>query len=202
MQPTLSRRNFLKATATVLGSTFLVACVAPPAAPAGTEPSAPAEAPGSQGEVTMVAFPLTQDDVALMRPIQDAFMEANPGITVQVQIDPWDGRENKMLAALAAGNPPNAVYLNPDFYPKFVESDVLVAFNDLLAEGFMDDYLPGPISAVQYNDNIFGLPPRPITSSLSRRQALPRRLRIGRHSARPLSKCITQMQAFGARPMT
>jgi multiple sugar transport system substrate-binding protein len=158
MQPTLSRRNFLKATATVLGSTFLVACVAPPAAPAGTEPSAPAEAPGSQGEVTMVAFPLTQDDVALMRPIQDAFMEANPGITVQVQIDPWDGRENKMLAALAAGNPPNAVYLNPDFYPKFVESDVLVAFNDLLAEGFMDDYLPGPISAVQYNDNIFGLP--------------------------------------------
>ncbi len=53
---------------------------------------------------------------------------------------------------------PNAVYLNPDFYPKFVDADELVALDDLLDGGFRDDYLDGALSAVTYDDKTFGLP--------------------------------------------
>jgi multiple sugar transport system substrate-binding protein len=157
--PAVSRRQFLQYLGMAVGASALAACapVASPGVAESTGEQASAD-PGMQGEITMLAFPLTQDDVTMFRPMQDAFQAENPGVTVNVQIDPWDGRENKMIAALAAGNPPDCVYLNPDFYPRFVNSDVLVALDEYLDDGAMDDFLPGPIAAVTYDGNTYGMP--------------------------------------------
>lgn len=109
-------------------------------------------------EITMWGFPLTQDDQQMFAPIQEAFHAEHPDIQVRVQIEPWIGREEKMLAALAAGNPPDVVYLNPDFYPKFVLAESLVPFTQYLDSDAMADYNPGPVAAVTHNDEVFGLP--------------------------------------------
>jgi multiple sugar transport system substrate-binding protein len=152
----VSRRQFLTLSAATVGAGLLAACTAPITAPTGSTGEETAAAENVQ--VVMWAFPLTSDDTVLFEPMQQAFAEANPTITVQVQIEPWNGRENKMVAALAAGNPPNAVYLNPDFYPKFVDGEALVALDEFLEGGFRDDFLEGALSAVTYENKTFGLP--------------------------------------------
>jgi multiple sugar transport system substrate-binding protein len=133
----------------------LAAC-APVAAPAGETSGETAAAENAQ--IVMWAFPLTSDDTVLFQPMQEAFTEANPNIEVTVQIEAWNGRENKMVAAIAAGNPPNAVYLNPDFYPKFVAGEEVVALDEFLEGGFRDDFLEGALSAVTYENKTYGLP--------------------------------------------
>lgn len=145
---TLSRRRLLAGTAAVAGAAAL--------GPTARRPRR-GRAQGTV-EVTMWGFPLTQDDQPLFAPIQEAFHAEYPDISVRVQIEPWDGRENKMLAALAAGNPPDAVYLNPDFYAKFVEAESLVSFTPYLEADAMADFNPGPVSAVTHNGEVFGLP--------------------------------------------
>ena len=152
----MSRRQFMFLSAATVGTGVLAACAAPVVAPAADTGGETAMAEDVQ--VVMWAFPLTGDDGVMFRPMQDAFTEANPSISVEVQIEPWNGRETKMLAALASGNAPNAVYLNPDFYPKFVDADELVALDELLEGGFRDDYLEGPLSAVTYDNKTYGLP--------------------------------------------
>jgi multiple sugar transport system substrate-binding protein len=147
---------------------------APAAQPAATKPAEakPAEAakpteskpvaaaPASKGSVQigMWAFPLTQDDAAMFKPMVEAFQKENPNITVDVQILPWTGRAEKMIASLAANQPPDVVYLNPDFYPRFVEANELVALDPLLPGGYRDDFLPGALDAVTYDNKTFGLP--------------------------------------------
>lgn len=144
--PTLSRRRLLAGSAAVAGAAAL-----------GPKVGRRTRAQGTV-DVTMWCFPLTQDDQLLFAPIQEAFHAEHPDINVKVQIEAWDGRENKMLAALAAGNPPDAVYLNPDFYPKFVEAESLVSLTPYLESDAMSDFNSGPVSAVTHNDEVFGLP--------------------------------------------
>lgn len=165
----LTRRQFIGASATAMAAGVLTACSGPAPAPTAA-PTAPAQvpipatsapteaAPAKKVKITMWGFPLGSDDVAMFRPMQQAFTNKNPNIEVAVQIEPWAGREQKMLAAIAAGNPPDCVYLNPDFYPKFVASDALAPIDDFLEKGFRDDYLPGPLEAVTHGGKTYGLP--------------------------------------------
>jgi ABC-type glycerol-3-phosphate transport system substrate-binding protein len=164
----VSRRSFLQGTlyvgAAALGTGLLAACA--PAAPSAstsagsTSAAAPAAGPAQRGSVTLThwSFPLTQDDAALFRPMVKAFSKENPSISVDVQILPWAGRAEKMTAAVAANNPPDVVYLNPDFYPRFVEAGQLTPLDPFLSGGFQDDFLPGPLGAVTYNNATFGVP--------------------------------------------
>src|SRR5688572_17331537 len=128
----LSRRRLLTGTAATAGALALGASARPAR-------RARARAQGTT-EITMWGFPLTQDDQVMFAPILEAFHAENPNIRVTVQIEAWDGRENKMLAALAAGNPPDAVYLNPDFYPKFVEAESVVSLTPYLDSDAMADF--------------------------------------------------------------
>ncbi len=146
---TLSRRSLLAGSAAAVGATALGPRVGQRRYRARAQ---------SPVEITMWGFPLTQDDQQMFAPIQEAFHAEHPDIRVNVQIEPWIGREEKMLAALAAGNPPDAVYLNPDFYPKFVQAESLVPYTQYLDSDAMDDFNPGPIAAVTHNDEIYGLP--------------------------------------------
>jgi len=161
----LSRRQFLRASATVLGAGVVSACASTPtSAPAPKATGAPAAAPtaipqarAQKATVLMWTFPFTPD-TSVYEPMQKAFTAANPNIDVQVQLEPWAGRENKMIAAVAAGNPPDAVYLNPDFYPKFVATETVIPLDKFMPAGFRDDFLPGALSAVSYNNQTYGLP--------------------------------------------
>src|SRR5207248_5195480 len=79
-------------------------------------------------------------------------------IKVDFQSLPWTGRQDKMVASIAAGNPPDTVYLNPDFYPQFVQANQVAALDSYVGPGFRDDYLPGPLEAVTYSGKTYGAP--------------------------------------------
>ena len=64
---------------------------------------------GTSGTVTMWTFPVTGNDEAMFKDLVAAFNEIYPDITVDVQVLPWNGRYEKMLTAVAGGDPPNIV---------------------------------------------------------------------------------------------
>ena len=144
----------------------------PAEAPKPAEAAKPAEAPkptvapaadvkpaaAVAGKVGMWVFPLTTDDANLYKPMVEDFQKANSAISVDMQILPWDGRSDKMIASLAANTPPDGVYLNPDFYPRFVDAKELEAFDPYLPPGYRDDFNPGPLDAVTYGGKTYGAP--------------------------------------------
>jgi ABC-type glycerol-3-phosphate transport system substrate-binding protein len=155
----ISRREMLKGLSLALAGTTLAAC-APPVVEEKVVEKMVTATPPPPAEVVIkqMSFPLGQSDVEMFRPIQDAFAEENPGVEVQVQIEPWKGRDAKMLAYIAAGNPPNCVYFNPDFYPKFLSADAVEPLDSYLEPGFRDDFVDGALGAVTYDGKTYGLP--------------------------------------------
>ncbi len=106
--------------------------------------------------VTMWAFPLSGDDPALYRPIIAAFERANPTIKINIEVFPWGGRMEKMMAAVAADATPDIAYLNTDFFPKFAEIGALWSLDGKVPQDVVDDYLPGPLSAPTYKGKLYG----------------------------------------------
>src|SRR5579871_2962812 len=81
----------------------------PTAAPnaATAAPAAPSTS-GPSGKVVMWAFPLTKDDPKnIWNPLIDKFKKQYASVDVEVQMQSWDGRREKMLAAAAAKATPD-----------------------------------------------------------------------------------------------
>jgi len=163
----LSRRQILKILG-VAGTSVLAAACAPvgaPSAPAGTTPaagqasSAPAAA---SGPVVMWAFPLTQNDPEVIwNPLVEKFKKDHPDIEVEVQMQAWDARREKMLAAAAAQATPDLAYLNNDMVFSFAQASAIVALDDYLqslAPDLVGEYPTGMIDGLKYQGKLMMLP--------------------------------------------
>lgn len=71
-----------------------------------------------QETVTMWAFPLCSDDIEMYSKLVNEFEKENPNIKVHVEVLPWQGRMEKLMAALAANQAPDVMYLNVFLVPK------------------------------------------------------------------------------------
>lgn len=102
-------------------------------------------AESAKGDVslTMWTFPFWPDDqkaeeLANYQTMVQEF-EAETGIHVDVEMLPWDNRETKILTAVAAGEGPDVVYLNPDILKQFQAYGILQP----LGEYFSDEEMGG-----------------------------------------------------------
>lgn len=110
------------------------------------------------GTVTMWAFPLSGDDAAMYEPIVKSFNEKYPNVKIDIQILPWNGRYEKMLTAIAGGNPPNVVYLNDFQVPLFASTNNLVNMNEVFTPEELSAYKDGALKAVSYDGTLYGIP--------------------------------------------
>jgi multiple sugar transport system substrate-binding protein len=85
------------------------------------------------------------------------FNEQHPDAEVNVEIQPWAQRNEKLLVALAAGAGPDICYLNEDFIPQHAEEGNIVPLGDLLADD-VDDYYPRLLEAATVDGQIFTAP--------------------------------------------
>lgn len=110
------------------------------------------------GKVVMWVFPLTQD-VSLYDPIVASFNKEYPNVQIDIQLLPWNGRYEKMLTAIAGGDPPNLVYLNDFQVPLFAATDNLVSMKEIFTEEELASfYKPGALKSVSYNGEVYGAP--------------------------------------------
>lgn len=110
--------------------------------------------------VRMWAFPMLPElrDHALYDELVAEFQKSHPNIRVRVEMLPWAGRMQKMLTAIAGNRAPDAVYLNLDFVPRFVEQDVLEPLDEYVTPEEKADYPADVIDAVTLDGKLWLLP--------------------------------------------
>src|SRR5262245_50398008 len=96
--------------------------------------------PAVQGGLDVWDFPKTDDDQQYVwQPLLQRFKKRYPEITPRVEVLPWGGRREKMMAAFAAGSPPDAAYVNSDTLSLFGSSGVLQDVGPIVAKEVWDD---------------------------------------------------------------
>lgn len=91
------------------------------------------------------------------------FMEQNPDVTITFQDEPHGDYEVKLLASIAAGNPPDIVNLLDYLFPQYVARDILAELDPEAlglesVEEVRDLYMPAALSGLTIDGKTYGLP--------------------------------------------
>ena len=147
-----------------------------------TEPSSEATEPAATGEAT--DLPLTGENYSpdIPEPAEPvtvswatwvntatpfwqqtiaAFQEVHPNITIEVQSVPGEEMFNKLLAQIAARNPPDTAYVSDWMTGALAQNEGLVALDDYIAKSTIidvDDYVPAFLQPARVGDVQYGLP--------------------------------------------
>lgn len=91
----------------------------------------------------------------------DAFHKIHPNITIEFQDVPFEEMHDKLLTQIAAGNPPDAAYLDSGNVGDFAQRSALVNLEDYIAKSKAidkKDYVPAFLTAATFEKNMYGLP--------------------------------------------
>lgn len=110
--------------------------------------------------VRMWAFPMLPElrDHELYRELIQDFRKEHPEIDVQVEMLPWAGRQQKMITAIWGDRAPDAVYLNLDFVPRFVDLNLLLPVDEYLTSDERSDYDSAVVEGVSLNGRMWMFP--------------------------------------------
>ncbi len=142
-------------------------CAAPSSAPAGPEgesaavEESAADAPDGNEPVTLTFWHHWGGNrVPLMEEQIRRFEEKYPWITVEMTLQPWENRLQKILTSVAAGEPPDVTMLGKQDVPAFVEQGALMPIDDLMsAAGITADmFYESEIEGAMYGGDTYLLP--------------------------------------------
>ncbi len=144
----------LLAIALVLG-----ACAAP-----GAPADAPAAADGGDGGDEMVTITFWHhwggNRVPLMEEQVRRFEEQNPNVKVEMTLQPWENRLQKILTGVAGGVPPSVTMLGRQDVPAFVVQDALQPLDEWMSRDGItnDDFYSSEIAGAAYDGQTWILP--------------------------------------------
>ena len=153
----LSRRTFLKSVGLGAASAYIAGCT-PVAAP-GAATDAGEVSPAAEDVSLALTHWGGESEAAYMQSLADKFVEANPGISVEVIQFPANYDE-KLLTMIAGGTPPDVQMTLRFTYFNFVANGVVINLQPHLdAIGFNpDDYYEVGLRPYTFRNNLYGLP--------------------------------------------
>lgn len=86
------------------------------------------------------------------------YERTNPGIKIKWVDIPYDAAIQKLLSAIIAGNPPDAINLSSDFLSKFESINALVDLKSFYSEDTFKIFLPNALENCTINGKIIALP--------------------------------------------
>jgi N,N'-diacetylchitobiose transport system substrate-binding protein len=95
---------------------------------------------------------------AVVKAVNADFTAAHPGTTVKVEIQQWDGIQEKTTTALAGNNPPDVLEIGNTLVSKFAESGGLKDLTDKKADLGGDAWLQGLTDAGTLDGKLYGVP--------------------------------------------
>ena len=120
-----------------------------------------AQNPDCEGDVTLTYWhhwggnriPLQEHQVA-------AFEDAHPGICVDNIFLPWDNRLQNLLAAIAAGSPPDVTMFGRQDLPFFAATESIIPLDDYMAADGVDPAIfhASEFAGTQFNGKTWVLP--------------------------------------------
>ena len=156
----ISRRRFAQVSAGVAGA----AIAAPAAVGARSRRYHPAmlQTDPVAGKVLMWAYPLVGggDQAAneeLWASVASSFNAEFPDVEVQVEVQPWTQRNEKLTTALAANAGPDVGYLNDDFIPQHGGDGNLQPLDDVLGVDAAD-FTESSLASMSVDGTLYALP--------------------------------------------
>ncbi len=157
MNKKITRRDFLKLSATGAAATLLASCAAPATeapAPAPAQTSAPVaaatEAP--KAAPTTVDFLAWGDnaDIPAWEKLSKLYMERNPNVTVNVTTvaDPNANYYPKLQTAIAGGTPPDVASFQGWEWQTYADKDLLAPVDDFVARDKFEDAYPKDFQSI------------------------------------------------------
>lgn len=114
----------------------------------------------SGGSATLWMYPIIPDQAKSQEfwsKVEKDFETANPGIDAKIELQPWEGRQEKVTTALAAGKGFDLVVLGPDQIPQYVRQGTLAAVDDVLGAD-KDKFVPNAVQALSVDGKLYGVP--------------------------------------------
>ncbi|GEM85915.1 ABC transporter substrate-binding protein [Meiothermus granaticius] len=91
-------------------------------------------------------------------PLMERFQKANPGLSLKWTDLPQNAIQQKILAGVATGNPPDAVQMNSDQILVLAQQGALLPLNELLPPETFKLYQKPSLEAFTFEGKIYGLP--------------------------------------------
>src|SRR4051794_38871633 len=173
-KPAVSRRKFLQSVAGLAGVSLLAACGGA-TTPSGTAPTAAGAAPaagaataapaaGGTAETTVEWWDSeTGNDEEITKKMIDTFRQKNPDIKINrayIAQDQGTQANQKLLTAIAGGNPPDIYKFDRFIVSQFAAQDFLTDLTDLANKAGVkqEDYYPFAWEEANYNGKLYALP--------------------------------------------
>lgn len=111
--------------------------------------------------VTMWMYPLSITDQSANQrfwaDVEKRFEEQHPDVDLTVELQPWEGKDEKITTALASGKGPDLVLLIPDQVPQYATTRAIQPLDDVV-QPFRDDLHPGALQGATYEDKVYFVP--------------------------------------------
>ncbi|MEZ3159303.1 extracellular solute-binding protein [Microbacterium sp. BWT-B31] len=122
---------------------------------AGGTGSGSADEAGAQIRVWLVGTDTPQDARDYLK---DTFEEENPGSTLVIEEQTWDGLVDKLTTSLSSSDSPDIVEFGNTQAPAFTSVGALLDISDIYEDLGGDDLLPGFVEAGSYDGKFYAPP--------------------------------------------
>lgn len=98
------------------------------------------------------------NSVAAMKWVIGEFKKTKPNVEIEYQTVSWSELGKRIVAATAAGRPPDIVHLDDFGLSVLADQGILEPASDVVRAIGLDDYNPIPLRAVTFKGTIWGVP--------------------------------------------
>lgn len=98
------------------------------------------------------------NSVAAMKWVIGEFKKIRPNVDAEYQTVSWTELGKRIVAAIAAGRPPDIVHLDDFGMSVLAEQGMLEPADDVVKAIGVDDYSPVPLKAVTFKGTVWGVP--------------------------------------------
>lgn len=122
-------------------------------------PSNQTESETEPVKLTMWSWRFTDEGfVQLFNEVKDEFEASNPGVSIELVSEPYEGYVNKITAALATGNAPDIVHVLIPDYQSFVKQGWLAPIDNYLADtDIVENWPPQQETVMKIGGVTYGL---------------------------------------------
>jgi ABC-type glycerol-3-phosphate transport system substrate-binding protein len=121
--------------------------------------STPETAPVIGGELEVWTYAWIDNDLeAIYNPWNEAFNALYPDVKVNVDVQGWGGRREKLYAAVAAGEPPDIFHSSNDTLPTYVKNGAVLELDNIVDEALLANFTEAEIGTGTFRGKAYITP--------------------------------------------
>lgn len=101
-----------------------------------------------------------------MEALVEAFEEANPNVSVSIEVTPFEEYFQKVATAMSGGEGPDVFWVDVTYIPEYAAADILLPLDEIVGEEELEDFYPSPRADMTYDGTVRSIPMHQSTEAL------------------------------------